>query len=87
MCVAIPAQVVEFCDPERFLARVEMSGVRRVVNAALVSGGPERAEPGDWVLVHAGCAISQVDEAEARATVALLEEIADAHAEELSRTS
>ncbi len=32
MCLAIPGQIVEFCDPERFLARVDVAGVRRVVN-------------------------------------------------------
>ena len=41
MCLAIPGQIVEFCDPERFLARVDVAGVRRVVNVALVSGGPD----------------------------------------------
>ena len=50
MCLAIPAQIVEFCDPERFLARVDVAGVRRVVNVALVSGGPDGVELGDWVL-------------------------------------
>ena len=40
MCLAIPAQIVEFCDPERFLARVDVSGVRRVVNVALVRAAP-----------------------------------------------
>ena len=29
MCLAIPAQIIEFVDTERFLARVEVSGVRR----------------------------------------------------------
>ena len=47
MCLAIPGQVVEFCDPERFLARVEVSGVRRIVNVALVSGGPDGVGVGD----------------------------------------
>ena len=31
MCLAIPGQIVEFVDEERFLARVDVSGVRRVV--------------------------------------------------------
>ena len=31
--------------------------------------------PGDWVLIHVGFAISQVDEEEASATLTLLEEM------------
>lgn len=73
MCLAIPGQIVEFCDPERFLARVEVAGVRRVVNVALVSGGADGVEVGDWVLIHVGFALSRVDEREALATRELLE--------------
>lgn len=83
MCLAIPAQIVEFCDPERFLARVEVSGVRRVVNVALVSGGPDGVELGDWVLIHVGFAISQVDEEEALATRRLLEQLGQEYEREL----
>lgn len=83
MCLAIPGQVVEFCDPERFLARVEVSGVRRIVNVALVSGGPDGVGVGDWVLIHVGFAISQVDEEEARATRDLLERMGADYEQEL----
>ena len=83
MCLAIPAQIVEFCDPERFLARVDVAGVRRVVNTALVSGGSDGAQIGDWVLVHVGFAISQVDEQEALATRRLLEQLGGEYEQEL----
>jgi hydrogenase expression/formation protein HypC len=83
MCLAIPAQIVEFCDPERFLARVDVSGVRRVVNVALVSGDPEGVEAGDWVLVHVGFAISRVDEEEALSTRRLLEGLGREYEQEL----
>ena len=81
MCLAIPGQVVEIVDPGNRLAKVEVAGVRRTVNIGLldeseVGGGPPGAggaRPGDWVLIHVGFAISRVDEAEARATLALLE--------------
>jgi hydrogenase expression/formation protein HypC len=84
MCLAIPAQIIEFCDPERFLARVDASGVRRVVNVALVSGAPDGAQVGDWVLIHAGFAISQVDEQEALATRQLLEQLGQQYEQELN---
>jgi hydrogenase expression/formation protein HypC len=84
MCLAIPGQIIEFCDPERFLARVDVSGVRRVVNVALVSGAPDGVQVGDWVLIHVGFAISQVDEQEALATRALLEQLGQQYEQELN---
>jgi hydrogenase expression/formation protein HypC len=80
MCLAIPGQVVEFVDDDRFLARVDVGGVRRVVNVALVS---DDAQEGDWVLIHVGFAISVVDEAEALATLRLLEQIGTEYENEL----
>jgi len=83
VCLAIPGQIVEFVDEERFLARVDVSGVRRVVNVALVSGDERAAQEGDWVLIHVGFAISVVDEAEALATRRLLEQIGSEYEAEL----
>jgi hydrogenase expression/formation protein HypC len=83
MCLAIPGQIVEFVDEERFLARVDVSGVRRVVNVGLVSGGDDGANEGDWVLIHVGFAISVVDEAEALATRRLLEQLGSEYGSEL----
>jgi hydrogenase expression/formation protein HypC len=84
MCLAIPGQIIEFCDPERFLARVDVSGVRRVVNVALVTGGQDGAGVGDWVLIHVGFAMSQVDEREALATRRLLEQLGQEYQQELN---
>ncbi len=83
MCLAIPGQIVEFCDPERFLARVDVSGVRRVVNVAMVTAGGDGAGVGDWVLVHVGFALAQIDEQEAIATRRLLEELGQRYEDEL----
>jgi hydrogenase expression/formation protein HypC len=83
MCLAIPAQIVEFLDPERMLARVDISGLRRVVNVALLSGGPDGVDVGDWVLVHVGFAIAQVDEGEALETRRLLEQLGGSYEREL----
>lgn len=72
MCLAIPGQVVEVVDESNRIATVDVAGVKRNVNIGLLDddGG---ALPGDWVLIHVGFALSKVDEAEARATIALLE--------------
>ena len=83
MCLAIPAQIVEFLDAERFLARVEVSGVRRIVNVALVSGGDDAAEVSDWVLLHVGFAISRIDVHEAQAPLEALRALGDIYEREL----
>lgn len=59
MCLGIPGRVVEWLDRDPLLARasVEFDGVRRVCHLACV---PE-AEVGDFVIVHAGVAISRID--------------------------
>jgi hydrogenase expression/formation protein HypC len=83
VCLAIPAQIVSFRDPERFLAEVDVAGVRRVVNVALVSGGEEGAGVGDWVLIHVGFALAKIDEWEAAATRRVLEQMGAEYHQEL----
>jgi hydrogenase expression/formation protein HypC len=80
MCLAVPGQIVEMVDDQRGLAKVDVAGVRRNVNIGLLDGA---AGPGDWVLIHVGFAISQVDEGEARATLELLERMGEAYEREL----
>lgn len=89
MCLAIPAQIVEFVDTERFLANVDVSGVRRVINVALVSSGTDGAGIGDWVLLHVGFAMSRIDEHEAQATLDTLRALGEIYDQELEdlRTS
>ena len=63
MCLGIPGQLVEFMDEHEHLARVDVSGVTRVINIGLLED--EQLAPGDWVLIHVGFAMSKIDEAEA----------------------
>jgi len=72
MCLSIPMKLVE---GDEFAAVAEVDGVRREVSLMLL---PQAAKLGDWVLVHAGYAICQVDEDEAKQTLALLHEAAEA---------
>jgi D-sedoheptulose 7-phosphate isomerase len=76
MCLAIPGQVVELVDEQNRLARVEVAGVRRTVNVALLDDAGGGVRRGDWVLIHVGFALSKVDEEEAMATLRLLEQMA-----------
>jgi hydrogenase expression/formation protein HypC len=73
MCLAIPGRIIEMVDEGNRLARVDVAGVRRTVNIGLLDAEVGGARVGDWVLIHVGFAISRVDEAEAAATLALLE--------------
>ncbi len=73
MCLAIPGQVMEIVDESNRLARVSVAGVLRTVNIGLLDGPDGGVVPGDWVLIHVGFAMSRVDEAEAAATLELLE--------------
>jgi hydrogenase expression/formation protein HypC len=83
MCLAIPGQIVEVVDDERRLALVDVAGVRRTVNVGLLDVDGSGVGPGDWVLIHVGFAISQVDEEEARATRVLLERMGEDYEREL----
>ena len=83
MCLAIPGQVVEIVDDADQLACVEIAGVRRTVNIALLDlEGPAQLI-GQWVLVHVGFALSRIDEQEAHATLKLLAEMGAAYEQEL----
>jgi hydrogenase expression/formation protein HypC len=67
MCVGIPMKLIAI---EGELGTVEASGVEREIGLALL----EHPRIGDYVLVHAGYAIEQIDPEEAQATLALLRE-------------
>ena len=71
MCLAIPGRVVEIVDETGGVAKVEVGGVRRNVNVALL----DAVGVGDYVLIHVGFALSRVDEHEAMETLRLLEEL------------
>lgn len=73
MCLAVPGEIVEITDdsPLARQARISFDGVIKAASLAFV---PE-AEVGQYVLVHAGVAISVVDEEEAKKTFAYLKEI------------
>lgn len=72
MCLAIPAQIKSV---DGFEADVEVGGVSRIISLWLT---PE-AKVGDYVYVHAGYAISVVDETEALESLRLLQELAETY--------
>lgn len=78
MCLAIPALVVARLPDEEAL--IDAGGVEKRVSLALV---PEAAV-GEYVIVHAGYAISRLDAEEAQRTLALFAEM-QGQMQELSR--
>lgn len=72
MCLAIPAEITERRD--NAMAVVDLGGVRKEISIALV---PD-AQPGDYVIVHVGYALSLIDPEEAAKTLALFEELGEA---------
>ena len=72
MCLAVPGKIIQIQNDSgpTWIGTVDFQGSTVEVSLALV---PE-AQPGAWVLVHAGFAISTLSEAEARETWQYLEE-------------
>lgn len=72
MCLAIPGKILDTDEiAGNRIARVQFGGITRQAYLDFV---PE-AQPGDYVLVHVGFAISRVDEAEAQRTFDVLEQM------------
>ena len=84
MCLAVPGKVlsVEGADPAFRTGNVDFCGIRKTVNLAFT---PE-VEPGDFVLVHVGFAISRVDQEEAARTYEYLAQIGALEEEGLAPT-
>lgn len=72
MCLAVPGRVVTTHEREGIpMAQVDFGGVRKEVCLSYV---PEVTE-GDWVIVHVGFAIQQLDEKSALETLAMFEQL------------
>ncbi len=73
MCLALPACIIELRENELGIA--DLGGVRKEISLALV----EDVQAGDYVIIHAGYALSKLDTAEAEATLRLFAELSGAH--------
>ncbi|WP_344603435.1 HypC/HybG/HupF family hydrogenase formation chaperone [Sporichthya brevicatena] len=82
MCLGIPGQVVEVVDAAGHLAKVDVSGVRRVISTRLLAAQPP--DVGDWVLVHVGFAMALIDEAEAKATLDQVQRMGQEYVDEIA---
>jgi hydrogenase expression/formation protein HypC len=75
MCLAIPGKILSISGDEALtrMGRIDFSGVIKPASLAYV---PE-ARAGDYVIVHAGFALGQVDEAEAQKVFEYLKQIGE----------
>jgi len=76
MCLGIPAKVVKI--EESNFGKVDYLGTKVKTNLSLI----EDVKIGDWVIVHAGFAISKLNEEEAKETLLMLRELASQQATE-----
>jgi len=54
VCIAVPGQIISVNDTQ---ASVNILDMHTTVNIQLI----ERPKSGDYILVHAGCAIEKID--------------------------
>lgn len=71
MCLGVPMKIISIDGTD---AVAEIDGVRREASLMLLD---EELTVGDYVIVHAGFAISKLDEAEALETLEIMREIFD----------
>ena len=69
MCVGVPMQVLSI---DSDTAITEIDGVKREVNLMLLV---DEVQVGDFVIIHAGFAISKLNQEEARETLEMMREL------------
>lgn len=70
MCLGIPAKVIQIEKSKQ--GKVDYLGTKVKTSFALL----DNVKLGDWVIIHAGFAISKLEEEEAQETLAMLRQIA-----------
>ena len=69
MCLGIPVKVIEVLDSN--MGKVDYQGTKIKASFTLV----DDIKVGDWVILHAGHAISKLNEKETQETLQLFKEI------------
>lgn len=83
MCLGIPGKIIGITDVELQTGMVDVGGIQRAVNLSCIAeeGKDLSCYIGEWVLVHVGFAMSVINEAEAQATLAVLNELGEMQSE------
>ncbi len=71
MCLGFPALIEKL---DLYVATVDVAGTKREISTIFLG---DEAKVGDWVVVHAGFAISKIDEKEAKETLEFLMDYTD----------
>ncbi len=66
MCLAVPAKIISCLSEEK--AMVDMGGIQKEISIKLL----DNLKIGDYVLVHAGFALTKINEKEALETLKIL---------------
>jgi hydrogenase expression/formation protein HypC len=78
MCLAIPGRIIEISADNPDSALVDVVSVRRRVDLGLLQD--DRPQPGDWVLIHVGFAMSKISEQDALDQMQTLAALGEAEA-------
>ncbi len=78
MCLAIPGKIIEISADNPDSALVDVVSVRRRVDLGLLQD--DRPQPGDWVLIHVGFAMSKISEQDALDQMQTLAALGEAEA-------
>jgi hydrogenase expression/formation protein HypC len=78
MCLAIPGKIIEISAENPETAVVDVVSVRRKVDLGLLQD--DRPQPGDWVLIHVGFAMSKISEQDAHDQMQTLRILGEAEA-------
>ncbi|MDP1529318.1 HypC/HybG/HupF family hydrogenase formation chaperone [Rhodoferax sp.] len=74
MCLALPVKVIEVgCGLAGDMGLVDLGGLRKTISLALL----DDVQVGDYVILHAGYALSILDPEEAERTLALFADISE----------
>lgn len=65
MCLAIPVQITQILDEDRAL--INLGGISKEISITLL----DKVIQGDYVIIHAGYALTRLDEEEAQKTLNL----------------
>lgn len=69
MCLAMPAQITKLLDHQK--AIVNLGGIEKEISVSLL----DEVQPGDYVIIHVGYALTRLDESEAQKTLQLFAEM------------
>ena len=78
MCLAIPGKIMEITPENEMRAVVDVAGIRRHVDLSLLED--DKPQPGDWVLIHVGFAMSKISEQDATEQMRILEMLGESEA-------